>query len=90
MARLAHHIFMIEFIKGQRREAEMMLVIGATGNIGSEVVNQLSVKGQKVRALSRSPEKVTWPPHVEAVKGDLNDSIRTRNMLSDVHIGQFR
>ncbi|MFI8598110.1 SDR family oxidoreductase [Rothia koreensis] len=67
-----------------------MLVIGATGNIGSEVVNQLSEKGHKVRTLSRSPEKVTWPPHVEAVKGDLNDSIRTRNILSDVHRGQFR
>lgn len=62
----------------------MMLVIGATGNIGSEVVNQLSEKGQKVRALSRRPEKVTWPPNVEAVQGDLNDSTRTRNLLSDV------
>ncbi|WP_274542742.1 hypothetical protein [Rothia koreensis] len=38
---------MIEFIKGRGREAEMILVIGDTGNIGSEVVNQLSEKGRK-------------------------------------------
>lgn len=35
----------------------MILVIGATGTVGSEVVRQLRAKGQDVRALVRSAEK---------------------------------
>jgi len=35
----------------------MILVIGATGTVGSEVVRQLRAKGPDVRALVRSAEK---------------------------------
>ncbi len=37
----------------------MILVTGATGNIGGEVLRQLVEKGQRVRVLSRDPSKVT-------------------------------
>lgn len=37
----------------------MILVIGATGNVGSKLVKQLATMGQQVRALVRHPEKAT-------------------------------
>jgi uncharacterized protein YbjT (DUF2867 family) len=54
-----------------------ILVIGATGNNGREVVQRLSASGHAVRALVRTPEKVEglWPPNVELVRGDLGDPV---------------
>ncbi|HVE83212.1 MAG TPA: SDR family oxidoreductase [Myxococcales bacterium] len=58
----------------------MILVTGATGNIGSEVVRQLAAKGQKVRAFVRNPDKAAAlkGPNVEIAKGELGkpDTIR--------------
>lgn len=48
----------------------MYLVTGATGNVGSAVVDALA--GAPVRALVRKPDAVL-PDGVEAVVGDLND-----------------
>src|SRR5262249_52615751 len=42
----------------QQDEELMILVTGATGNVGSEVIRQLVAAGQKVRAWVRVPEKV--------------------------------
>jgi len=47
----------------------MILVTGATGTIGSEVVRQLVARGEKVRALTRDPGKARVPSEVEAVRG---------------------
>jgi uncharacterized protein YbjT (DUF2867 family) len=49
-----------------------ILVTGATGNIGREVVAQLSAAGRDVRAMSRSPAIAGLPQGVEAVRGDLS------------------
>ena len=49
----------------------MILVTGATGNVGRQVVEQLVAAGERVRAVSRHPERVSWPSGVEAVPGDL-------------------
>lgn len=51
----------------------MILVIGATGNNGSEIVKQLSEAGHAVRALVRHPAKAEALPGegVEIVQGDL-------------------
>lgn len=48
-----------------------ILVIGATGNIGSRVVAQLPATGVRIRAMVRNPQTVALPPHVELVRGDL-------------------
>lgn len=48
-----------------------VLVIGATGNIGSQVVSQLTAAGAHVRALSRNAGENPLPPQVESVRGDL-------------------
>ena len=61
-----------------------ILVTGSTGKIGSQVVSKLVAKGAQVRALTRSPEKATFPAGVEAVKGDLLDTTGVRTALQGV------
>ncbi|MES5818818.1 SDR family oxidoreductase [Streptomyces sp. RG80] len=51
----------------------MILVTGATGTIGSEVVRQLAAGGEKVRALTRDPARAQLPSGVEVVRGDYLD-----------------
>ena len=49
----------------------MFLVTGATGNVGSEVVEQLLAGGEKVRVFTRSAAKVSrWGNRVEVALGD--------------------
>ena len=50
----------------------MILVTGATGNVGSELVAQLAADGVPVRAMTRSPEKARFPEGVEVVAGDFD------------------
>ncbi len=50
----------------------MILVTGATGNVGSELVAQLAADGVPVRAMTRSPEKAKFPAGVEVVAGDFD------------------
>ncbi|GGW20258.1 nucleotide-diphosphate-sugar epimerase [Streptomyces capoamus] len=51
----------------------MILVTGATGTIGSEVVRRLAARGAKVRALTRDPEAARLPEGVRAVRGAYGD-----------------
>jgi uncharacterized protein YbjT (DUF2867 family) len=48
-----------------------VLVIGASGNVGRQVLSQLQATGAHVRALTRNPETARLPSHVEFVRGDL-------------------
>ena len=48
-----------------------VLIIGATGNIGRQVISQLRATGARVRALTRNPDVADLPPWVEVVRGDL-------------------
>ena len=50
-----------------------ILVTGATGNVGRNVVDQLVQRGADVRALVRDPAKAGLPGGIEAVQGDLLD-----------------
>jgi uncharacterized protein YbjT (DUF2867 family) len=56
----------------------VILVPGATGNIGGELVSALATAGQPVRALTRDGDSPGLPAGVEQVAGDLNkpDSLR--------------
>jgi uncharacterized protein YbjT (DUF2867 family) len=48
-----------------------ILVTGATGTVGRQVVAELARMGRRVRALARDPAKAALPPGVEVVAGDL-------------------
>jgi len=61
-----------------------ILVTGSTGRIGSQVVAQLAASGANVRALTRAPEKATFPAGVTAVRGDLLDADAMREALAGV------
>lgn len=51
----------------------MILITGATGNIGSELVRLLVAAGEKVRVLARDPKKAgKLGSGVEVVQGDLD------------------
>jgi uncharacterized protein YbjT (DUF2867 family) len=50
----------------------MILVTGATGNVGGELVQQLVAAHQSVRALVRTPAPDAFPAEVEQVPGDLD------------------
>ncbi|HEY4458208.1 MAG TPA: NAD(P)H-binding protein [Pseudonocardiaceae bacterium] len=61
-----------------------ILVTGATGNVGAEVVDALLAGGHQVRALIRGDRPATLPTHVEAVPGDLNDPSSLTGAFTDV------
>jgi uncharacterized protein YbjT (DUF2867 family) len=48
-----------------------ILVIGATGRVGRQVLSQLPATGVRVRALARDPHTAGLPAHVDVVRGDL-------------------
>ena len=50
-----------------------ILVTGATGTVGRQVVEQLVKRGADVRALVRDPAKANFPAGVTVVQGDLLD-----------------
>ncbi|SDV47256.1 SDR family oxidoreductase [Chitinasiproducens palmae] len=61
-----------------------ILVTGATGNVGSQVVAQLVKRGADVRALVRDPAKADFPAGVGVVQGDLLDVDALRSAFSGV------
>jgi (4-alkanoyl-5-oxo-2,5-dihydrofuran-3-yl)methyl phosphate reductase len=53
---------------------QMILIIGATGTVGTELVTQLTQGGHRVRVLTRNPQKAEkFGDKVEVTTGDLND-----------------
>ena len=61
-----------------------ILVTGATGTVGRNVVEQLAKRGADVRVLVRDPAKADFPAGVTAVKGDLLDVDSLRSAFSGV------
>lgn len=61
-----------------------ILITGATGNVGRQVVQQLVGRGANVRALVRDPAKANFPENVEVVQGDLLDVAALRRAFEGV------
>jgi len=61
-----------------------ILVTGATGAIGRQVVQQLVQRGASVRALVRDPARADFAPGVEIVQGDLLDPDTLRGAFAGV------
>src|SRR5262252_7276654 len=69
-----------------RGEAAMILITGATGTVGSEIVKRLSAQGMPVRAVTRDPRKADAHrlPHVHFVHGDFEDVDAMRRACAGV------
>ena len=62
-----------------------VLVTGATGRVGSEVVKALLQRGADVRALTRKqPKPGTFPDAVEIALGDLSDPVSVAEAIKGV------
>ena len=61
----------------------MILVTGATGNVGSELVAELLANGRRVRTLTRR-DRNRVPPEAEGFEGDLNQPATLRVALNGV------
>ena len=61
-----------------------ILVIGATGNVGRQVVSQLVARGARCRAMTRNPDAAGLPPQVEVVRGDLTVPETLDRCLQDI------
>jgi uncharacterized protein YbjT (DUF2867 family) len=66
--------------------AKTILVTGATGNVGFEVVKGLVAAGASVRAVATNPERAraALPPGVEIVRFDFNDAQSVQVALEGV------
>src|SRR6266536_1980112 len=51
----------------------MILVTGATGNVGRELTRALAARGESVRVLARKPDQASFPAGVQVAEGDLED-----------------
>ncbi len=61
-----------------------ILVTGANGSVGRQVVDQLVKRGASVRALVRDSTKATFPEGVAVVQGDLLDVDSVRSAMEGV------
>lgn len=64
----------------------MILVTGATGTVGCELVGQLLARGVALRAVTRRPELAGLPDGIEVLRADLGDP----DSLTDVMRGVDR
>ncbi|MFB7591865.1 NAD(P)H-binding protein [Streptomyces sp. NPDC056169] len=63
----------------------MILVTGATGNIGSALLKQLHARGAgPLRGLTRDAERAVFPEGVEAVEGDFTEPASLKPVLEGV------
>jgi len=62
----------------------MILVTGATGEIGRAVVDALLARGLPVRATSRNPSQARLPDGVDVVQADLGDASAVAAAVSGV------
>ncbi|MFI9048060.1 SDR family oxidoreductase [Streptomyces sp. NPDC053427] len=60
----------------------MIVVTGATGNIGRSLVGRLLEDGVAVRALTRDPARAGLPAEAETVRADLTDAAALEPLLA--------
>lgn len=64
----------------------MILVTGATGNVGAQVVRELLARGRNVRAFVRDPEKARklFGEGADIAEGDFSDTASLRRALGGI------
>lgn len=56
-------------------------LIGASGNVGTRLLKELSDRSHEVTTIARSPEKIAALPRVTAVKGDVNNATSLAGLI---------
>src|SRR4051812_9930780 len=68
----------------RRRDEMKILVTGATGNVGGELVKILHQRGAEVRALARNPQAAKFAAGVEVVAGDMTNPESIREAVKGI------
>ncbi|MBY6155558.1 NAD(P)H-binding protein [Vannielia litorea] len=63
-----------------------ILLIGASGMIGSRILKEAAERGHSVRAASRSPEKIALPEGAEALALDVTDGAAVAEAAEGVDV----
>jgi uncharacterized protein YbjT (DUF2867 family) len=83
-----YHCFSVEVSSALNIEKEndmTILITGATGTIGTSLLQQLASHHVPVNALTRNPNKAKFPNGVTAVAGDMLDVDSMRKALKGVN-----
>lgn len=57
--------------QGKVVPVQHILITGASGRVGGQVLSQLITRDARIRVLVRNPEEARFPPQVEVMRGDL-------------------
>ncbi len=71
------------------RDPGPVLVTGATGYVGSELIPELLRRGIRVRALAREPARAQLPAEVDARKGDAVSGAGLPEALEGCHTAYY-
>jgi uncharacterized protein YbjT (DUF2867 family) len=66
-----------------------VLVTGASGAIGAELIPRLAAGGHRVRAFGRDPARITSPDVDEVVRGDAVTGDGLATALADIDVAYF-
>jgi uncharacterized protein YbjT (DUF2867 family) len=66
-----------------------VLVVGATGFVGTRLVAELAERGHDVVAFSRSASEASFPGGVESFDGDLGDPASLEGLCADVDVAYY-
>lgn len=81
---LAALVFSIQSATGTESNHYKILVYGASGKVGSQVVNEALNRGHVVTAVSRDPSRITLShDNLTAVKGDVLNPESVASLVAD-------
>jgi dTDP-glucose 4,6-dehydratase len=66
-----------------------VLIVGATGFVGSRLVRAFADRGHEVVAFSRSASEESFPDGVEPFEGDLADPMSITGLCEDVDVAYY-
>jgi putative NADH-flavin reductase len=68
--------------KAEGKSSMRVALIGATGNAGARILNELVHRGHQVTAIVRNPDRVPKQPGVTAKQGDVLDQQEIADLVS--------